>query len=308
MRQKTVQSICGQAFVFFGVVVLGVSLYKFVSAFWLDGSPWAELQLGAAGLILIASGRFFRNSGFLTALLSEISPSARARRASLMIALALFLMGCVVVLKISVQDIYRYKRLLGEGGILEYLQALILFTSAWVSWLISKDVWKRLGMRYHGMIYGVIAFGMLFVGLEEIAWGQVLFGWKTPENIAAVNAQNQTTVHNLEFFQNYLDLNLFLVSVVLLVFVLWRPSVRWIRTTIINEERISNNAFFIPRYFWPLFFFAALLSYFVATESGTELVINIDQEWAEFLLYLAVGLNLLRTYILLGNAQPHQIH
>ena len=217
-------------------------------------------------------------------------------------------MGCVVALKISVQDIYRYKRLLGEGGILEYLQALILFTSAWVSWLISKDLWKRLGMRYHGVIYGVIAFGMLFVGLEEIAWGQVLFGWKTPENIAAVNAQNQTTVHNLEFFQNYLDLNLFLVSIVLLVLVLWRPSIRWIRTIIINEERISNNAFFIPRYFWPLFFFAALLSYFVATESGTELVINIDQEWAEFLLYLAAGMNFLRTYILLGNAQPNQIH
>ena len=308
MRQKTVQHICGQAFVLFGIVVLGVSLYKFVSAFWLDVSPWPELQLGAAGLILIFSGRVFRNSVFLTSLLSEISPRARARRSFLMLALALFILGCVVLFKLSVQDIYRYKRLLGEGGILEYLQALILFTSAWVSWLISKDLWKRLGMRYHGVIYGVIAFGMLFVGLEEIAWGQVLFGWKTPENIAAVNAQNQTTLHNLEFFQNYLDLNLFLVSVVLLVLVLWRPSVRWIRTTILNGERIPNSAFFIPRYFWPLFFFAALLSYFVATESGTEVVINIDQEWAEFLLYLAAGLNLLRTYILLGNAQPHQTH
>ena len=305
MRQKTVQRICGQAFVFFGIIVLGVSLYKFVSAFWLDVSPWPELQLGAAGLILVLSGRVCRNSAFLTSLLSEISPSARAQRSFLMLALAFILMGCVVLLKLSVQDIYRYKRLLGEGGILEYLQALILFTSAWVSWLISRDLWKRLAMRYHGVIYGMIAFGMLFVGLEEIAWGQVLFGWKTPENIAAVNAQNQTTLHNLEVFQNYLDLNLFLVSVVLLVLVLWRPSVRWIRTTTIDGHRISNNTFFIPRYFWPLFFFAALLSYFVATESGTELVINIDQEWAEFLLYLAAGLNLLRTYILLGNAQPH---
>ena len=59
-------------------------------------------------------------------------------------------MGCVVLLKLSVQDVDRYKRLLGEGGILEYLQALILFMSTWVSWLISKDLWKRLGMRYHG--------------------------------------------------------------------------------------------------------------------------------------------------------------
>ena len=61
---------------------------------------------------------------------------------------------------------------------------------------------------------------MLLVGLEEIAWGQILFGWKTPENIAVLNAQNQTTLHNLELFQNYLNLNLFVVSVVLLVLVL----------------------------------------------------------------------------------------
>ena len=81
-------------------------------------------------------------------------------------------------------------------------------------------------MRLHPVVYAVISFVMLFVGLEEIAWGQILFGWKTPEDIPADNAQNQTTLHNLEFFQNYLDLNLFLVSVVLLVLVLWRTSVR----------------------------------------------------------------------------------
>ena len=142
-----------------------------------------------------------------------------------MLALASFIIGCVVLLKLSVQDIYRYKRLLGEGGILEYSQALILFTSAWIGWLISKDFRQRLSMRLHSVVYAIIAFMMLLVGLEEIAWGQILFGWKTPENIAAVNAQNQTTLHNLEFFQNYLDLNLFLVSVVLLVWVLWRPSI-----------------------------------------------------------------------------------
>ena len=307
-RQTTVQRISGQTFVWFGVVVLGVSLYKFISAFWTEASPWPELQLGAAGLIVVAAGRGFRNSAFIATLLSENSPSARARRSFLMLALASFIMGCVVLLKLSVQDIYRYKRLLGEGGILEYLQALILFTSAWISWLISKDLRRRLFMRLHSVVYAIISFVMLFVGLEEIAWGQILFGWKTPENIAAVNAQNQTTLHNLDFFQNYLDLNLFVVSVVLLVLVLWRPSVRWKPTTILDRNRISISDFFIPRYFWPLFLCAAFLSYFVATESGTGFVINIDQEWAEFLLYLAAGLNLLRTYILLGNAQPRPVH
>ena len=94
---------------------------------------------------------------------------------------------------------------------------------------------------------------MLFVSLEEIAWGQILFGWETPETIALVNAQNEQLSTTLSSSKNYLDLNLFLVSVVLLVLVLWRPSARWVRTTILNGERIPNSAFFIPRYFWPLF-------------------------------------------------------
>ena len=50
-----------------------------------------------------------------------------------MIALASFIMGYVVLLKLSIQDIYRYKRLLSEGRILEYLQAIILLTSVWMS-------------------------------------------------------------------------------------------------------------------------------------------------------------------------------
>ena len=138
-RQKTVQRICGQALVWFGLAVLGGSLYKFISAFWLDASPWPELQLGTAGLILVAAVRIFRNSAFITTLLSENSPSAHARRAFFMLTLASFIIGCVVLLKLSVQDIFRYKRLLGEGGILDNLQALILFTSAWSGCLISKD-------------------------------------------------------------------------------------------------------------------------------------------------------------------------
>ena len=93
-----------------------------------------------------------------------------------MLALASFIIGCITLLKLSVQDIYRYKRLLGEGGILEYSQTLILFTSAWIEWLISKDFRQRLSMRLHSVVYAIITFVMLLVGLEEIAWGQILFG------------------------------------------------------------------------------------------------------------------------------------
>ena len=101
------------------------------------------------------------------------------------------------------------------------MKAVILFTSAWMSWLISKDLRKRLSMRLPSVVYTIISLIVLFVGLEEVAWVKILFGWKTPEDIAVAKTQNHTTLHNLESLQNHLDLNLFSVTVVLLVLVLW---------------------------------------------------------------------------------------
>ena len=301
-RPKIVQRICGRTFVFFGAIVVIISIYKFFSALSVElAPPWNELQLTATGIILIFSGNFLKNSSSLRSLLSELNSSAHIQRTYAILALTAFIVSGAILLKLSVQDVLQYKRLLGEGGILEYLQALLLFTSAWISWLISRDLLKRLLMRLHGVIYSLISLSLLFIGLEEIAWGQVLFGWKTPENIATLNAQNQTTFHNLTLFQNYLDLNLFLVSALLLVLVLWRPSIDFKSPKSSKKNIIPPKILFIPRYFWPIHLCAALISYFVATESGTNFVINIDQEWAEFLLYLSVGLGLLRTYILLGN-------
>ncbi len=307
IRQKLVQRVCGQAVMYFGALIVIVSLVKFVSAFSQEGSPFSELQLGLAGLLLVVAGRLLGRSNFLKSLLSEFNASARASRSLFVFGLAAIIVAIILIFKLSVQDVLRYKRLLGEGGILEYLQALTLFTSAWVSLLVSRDLWQRLSMRLHGFIYAVIALALLFVGLEELAWGQVLFSWNTPANIASLNAQNQTTFHNLEFFQDYLDMNLFLVSLLTLLLVICRPSFGILRKKFNLGDVPPPGIFFLPRYFWPLFFCATFLSYFVANKLATDLVLNIDQEWAEFILYLSVAMGLLRTYILLGHQPMRQL-
>ena len=40
----------------------------------------------------------------------------------------------------------------------------------------------------------ILAFG------EEISWGQRIFNWDTPESIAKINYQQETNIHNLDFF------------------------------------------------------------------------------------------------------------
>jgi hypothetical protein len=47
------------------------------------------------------------------------------------------------------------------------------------------------------VLYVVFALGALFAGLEEISYGQHLFGWQSPRWFVEKNAQHETNLHNL---------------------------------------------------------------------------------------------------------------
>lgn len=46
-------------------------------------------------------------------------------------------------------------------------------------------------------LYLLFALGALFAGLEEISYGQHVFGWQSPRWFAEQNAQHETNLHNL---------------------------------------------------------------------------------------------------------------
>jgi PAS domain S-box-containing protein len=76
--------------------------------------------------------------------------------------------------------------------IAEFVSAALLLVAA--RWLFKTRVAfdKSLGFAY------VLAGALLFiVGMEEIGWGQQLFHFGTPEQWAAINHQQETTLHNL---------------------------------------------------------------------------------------------------------------
>jgi hypothetical protein len=47
------------------------------------------------------------------------------------------------------------------------------------------------------LLYLLFALGALFAGLEEISYGQHVFGWQSPRWFAEQNAQRETNLHNL---------------------------------------------------------------------------------------------------------------
>mgnify|MGYP003385924900 CR=1 FL=1 len=79
-----------------------------------------------------------------------------------------------------------------EDGPIENIQALITFAAfcLGVSLLrIKNPAWVR-------AFFAIGTFAALYITLEEIRYGQGLFGWGTPEFWAMVNDQNETNLHN----------------------------------------------------------------------------------------------------------------
>lgn len=60
--------------------------------------------------------------------------------------------------------------------------------------------WRARKRRERVLIWGFLSLfsaGMLFVGMEEIAWGQKLFTFQTPAALQNLNKQQELTLHNL---------------------------------------------------------------------------------------------------------------
>jgi hypothetical protein len=82
---------------------------------------------------------------------------------------------------------------IGEDRALEYAQFLLvavaaaLFASAAVR--LPRRSWPR-------RVQAMLALGCGLLALEEISWGQRLFGWETPAFWARLNQQQETNLHN----------------------------------------------------------------------------------------------------------------
>lgn len=83
----------------------------------------------------------------------------------------------------------------GEGAFQELFHTGIIFLAFFVSLpllrmtIAQKDYWLT------GWV-GIAALASLYIGLEEISYGQHFFGWEASEFWKSVNDQNETNLHN----------------------------------------------------------------------------------------------------------------
>ena len=268
------------------------------------GSPldsgWAVVAGVSTGLAVWAT----RSQGLLR-LLSVADPLAHQGRARAVWVLLALVVLLVLGLKTGSADRDAYKNLVfGEGGLVEWSQVLVLVLATRAAWLIGSDLNARLEERRPGRLFQFGAACLALVLMEELAWGQVIFSWRTPPLLNEINAQNETTLHNIGWFQDRLDVGTFLATLgVLAVVVLAQHWMRVLTKNCSESMAAVTRALTPAVYSWPLFLAVSALAFCIATRTFSDLILNRDQEWGELVLYGSIYLLLLRTRVLLGPVQ-----
>ena len=296
-----------KAFTALFVVVAGASLLTMAVQLVMSASGGSQPDLGWGVVAGVSTGLAVwatRSQGLLR-LLSDADPWAHQSRTRAVWGLLALVVLLVVGLKTGSPDRDAYKNLVfGEGGLVEWSQVLVLVLASRTAWLIGSDLNARLQERRPGRLFQGGAACLALVLMEELAWGQVIFSWRTPPLLNEINAQNETTLHNIGWFQERLDLGTFLATLGVLAVVVLAPRWMGALTKHCSESMAPVVRALTPAvYSWPLFLAVSALAFCIATRTCSELILNRDQEWGELVLYASIYLLLLRTRVLLGPVQ-----
>jgi hypothetical protein len=133
------------------------------------------------------------NPGTTTCAAMIHDPLRAAGSLQLIAALALF--ACSGVMNWA--DPAWFERLIQEDGIVENWTALTLAAASLLCFHLRARHRRSDALR--GRTWLFLGLLLAFGALEEISWGQRVFGWESPRWFMEHNAQHETNLHNLRF-------------------------------------------------------------------------------------------------------------
>lgn len=93
----------------------------------------------------------------------------------------------------------------GERHPVEIITAITLFAGAFLGISLTRRLIKAKAGPLAVGFFGFFTFGLFLVGLEEIAWGQWIYRFNTPEFVKGWNQQGETTLHNMPGLQGHTE-------------------------------------------------------------------------------------------------------
>ena len=149
-----------------------------------------------------------------------------------------------------------YKLFTAEDGFAESLQVILYFL-ALIMALVFIRRQHRAGERLILLLYLGLSVAFIFIIGEEISWGQRIVGWTTPDALADINKQGETTLHNIHLVEDvfkWLQLVVGAYGVILpLTFLIWRPGKKWQELVDVLVPHYTLVLYFMPMFIWKLF-------------------------------------------------------
>ncbi len=237
---------------------------------------WSNITVLIIGIILFLLGkgttlkRFVRYSLF----------SGREKMKRLIFSVPFSAMLLIISAKVILgHNSHDYRMINSEGGLIEYGTSIAYILAFVFSVPVANDILKQ-ERKIWGILYYIFAFGLIFVGLEEISWGQRLLGLESPDFFQIYNSQEEITIHNLEWFRHYLH-NVYIIIGLI-------GSFSWL---IVRQNRNKPYTrlvkYFIPTWFVSSFFLPPLIIFTILEyTNGFGFFVSKDQEGVELILSL----------------------
>lgn len=97
-------------------------------------------------------------------------------------------------------------QMLKENHPIEQMTTLVFIVGGVVGLLLARKMWQRGEERNIYIFYALFSLGLLFIAMEEAAWGQWIFGFETPELWRMINRQGDMTIHNIAGLNGHSEL------------------------------------------------------------------------------------------------------
>ena len=188
---------------------------------------FTDFALLASGSAMIAIGIKFNFSKFI------FTSGGEHRVNLLFFRIGSSLLGLLLAIKILAGETSSYRRSLEEGGIVEWSTFLLLLISAYILFSCAKNA-RQVRLR---IIYYALSGFSFVIGMEEMSWGQMIFNWKTPSQLALINDQGETNLHNIGLISDHSDLVYGLILALIILVTL---------TTNRLTKRIKDKNFYTP--------------------------------------------------------------
>ncbi len=224
---------------------------------------WIDVSTIAIGAACVALSRGARIQNFVARCVLE-----KRNRTKRFLALSPILIAlAMLIAKLTLGRTRSYRHMLDEGGIIEYLTAISLFTGALLAFIIGRRFWRNNERLLACVNFLYAAFLFIFWG-EEVSWGQRTIGWLLSETLSwelpsffvNYNVQEEFNFHNLVWIVPYMKMASALVGVFVLLLAAAFALILRSGSKRKKEAAIRVMRYSVPGwYLMPLFLFTALL-------------------------------------------------